>query len=130
MLPRECAPDQLRAQELTVPPDEDCLVLKLLTLCTCFSFFYAPSHLRSIRCHTQSFSLSIHSRIYGVQFSSSTPSASQRARKAITSRSTSLTSFSSRTMSQWFAWSPNIRPNYTTPSLPIRPLRTPPLNHP
>src|SRR6266481_4103929 len=42
MLPRECEPDPLRAQELTVPPDEDCLVLKLLTLCTCFSFFMCP----------------------------------------------------------------------------------------
>src|SRR6266852_7689547 len=100
MLPRECEPDPLRAQELTVPPDEDCLVLKLLTLCTCFSFFYVPSRLRSIRCHTQSFSLSIHSRRYGVQFSSFMPSASQRERKPTTSRPTRLMSFRSKTMSR------------------------------
>src|SRR5258708_18478034 len=42
LLPRECEPVTLRAQELTVPPDEDCLVLKLLTLYTCFHFFMCP----------------------------------------------------------------------------------------
>src|ERR1700682_532086 len=48
---------------------------------------------------TQSFSLSIHSRIYGVQFSSFTPSASQLIKKRITSRSTTPTSLRSKTMS-------------------------------
>src|SRR5260370_40470451 len=50
------------------------------------------------RCHPQSLSLSTHSRIYAGQFSSFTPSASQRTRKPITSRSTQLTSFRSKTV--------------------------------
>jgi len=53
-----------------------------------------------LRLTTQSFSLSIHSRRYGVQFSSLTPSASHLAKKATTSRPARLTSFRSRTMSR------------------------------
>src|SRR5712664_38783 len=48
---------------------------------------------------TQSVSLSIHSRIYGVQFSSFTPFASHLIKKRITSRSTTPTSLRSKTMS-------------------------------
>src|SRR5437773_1903212 len=89
MLPPESEPDPLQAQEWVVPADEDGPASKLPSLCMCASS-YVP----------QSFSLSIHSRIYGAQFSSVTPSASLRARNRTTSRSTRLTSFRSTVMSQ------------------------------
>src|ERR1700674_1249508 len=38
MLPPECEPARLQAQELTAPPREDCPALRLPPLCMCFSF--------------------------------------------------------------------------------------------
>src|SRR5579863_6655431 len=79
---------------------------------------------------SQSFSLSIHSRIYGVQFSSFTPSASQPARKAITSRPIRLTSFRSRTMSRRSAWNSRSLLSSSIAWLSIRPLRMNTVNFP
>src|ERR1700687_1560638 len=79
---------------------------------------------------SQSFSLSIHSRRYGVQFSSFTPSASQRARKPITSRLTRLTSFRSRTMSRESVWSLKSLLSSTIAWVSIRPLRMNTVNLP
>src|SRR5258708_29637511 len=70
-----------------------------------------------------SFSLSIHSRIYEGQFSSFTPSASQRAKKCITSRSITLTAFRSKTMSASSGWDSNRLVNSAIAGVSIRPLR-------
>src|SRR5437899_2502353 len=78
----------------------------------------------------QSFSLSIHSRIYEGQFSSFTPSVSQRARKPITSRSTTPTSFKSKTMSQKSDWSSKSLLNSAIACVSIRPLRRNTVNPP
>src|SRR5712692_1500691 len=108
MLPRESEPDLLQAQRLNVPLFETCPVRRLPPLCMCFSFVCA-SHLCSIRCHAQSFSLSIHSLMYEAQFSSFTPSASQRTKKRITSRSITPTSFRPKSVSrQAFNKSPRL----------------------
>ena len=71
----------------------------------------------------QSFSLSIHSRMYEAQFSSFTPSASQDIKKHITSRSITPTSFISKTISRQ-----SVRPSKSLRSsavacVSIRPLR-------
>src|SRR5216684_3004592 len=74
-------------------------------------------------CRSQSFSLVIHSRIYGVQLSSFTPSASQRTKKCITSRSITPTSFRSKTMSRRSVWHSKSLFNSAMACLSIRPLR-------
>jgi hypothetical protein len=82
------------------------------------------------RCHLQSFSLSIHSRIYEAQFSSFTPSASQHTRKRTTSRWITPTSFRSTTMSRQSVWSSKSVLISVIACLSIRPLKMSTVNLP
>jgi hypothetical protein len=95
------------------------------------TFIPAERHARPpCPCDPQSFSLSIHSRIYGAQFSSFTPSASQLAKKHITSRSTTVTSFRSKTMARRSVWCSNDLLNSAIAGVSIRPLSANTVNGP
>src|SRR5258706_13930110 len=98
-----------------------------------YHLYFIPAERQARHCHAgaaQSFSLFIHSRIYGAQFSSFTPSASQPAKKCSASRSITPTFFRSKTMPRWSVWSSKSLLISAIACFSFRPLRTNTVNLP